>query len=92
MKKKNPESTSSRLVVIPYVKGLSEITPRIMKYERTCVFKPRNTRSTAVQGQGLVRLDEDGRHNLQDSGQRLPQFIYLRNHQTVGGQAERVSC
>ena len=53
-KNKNPESTSCRLVVLPYVKGLSETTARIMmKYERTCAFKPGNTL-----GQQLFRLKD----------------------------------
>ena len=53
-KRKNPVSTSGRLVVLPYVKWLSETSTRIMKkYERTCAFKPGNTL-----GQQLFRLKD----------------------------------
>ena len=43
-RKKNAESTSGRLLTLPYIKGLAETTARIMKkYGRMCAFKPRNT-------------------------------------------------
>ena len=43
-RKKNTESISGRLLVLPYVNRLSETTARIMKkYVKTCAFKPGNT-------------------------------------------------
>ena len=53
-KRKTQESISGRLVVLPYVKGLSGITGIIKKkYDRTCAFKPGNTL-----GQQLFRLKD----------------------------------
>ena len=54
MREKRMQSSSGRLLVLLYVKGLSETTARIMKtYGRTCAFKPRNTL-----GQQLFRLKD----------------------------------
>ena len=42
--KENAESSSDKLLVLPYVQGLSETTARIMrKHGRTCALKPMNT-------------------------------------------------
>jgi hypothetical protein len=61
-KKKNPKSEpstpSGKLVVLPYVKGLSEATARILKkYDRTVAFKPANTI-----GQQLFKLKDKADH------------------------------
>ena len=90
-RKKNAELTSGRLLVLPYVKGLSETTARIMmKYGINCAFKPENTL-----GQQLFRLkdkNEDGRCYLQGSVQKLPQFVYQKNYLTIGGQVKGALC
>ena len=51
-KKGNAESLSVTLLVLPYVKGLSE-TRVMKKYGRTCAFKLKNTL-----GQQLFRLKD----------------------------------
>ena len=93
-RKKNAESSSGRLLVLLYVKGLSETTARIMKkYERTCAFKPGNTLGQhlfRLKGQG--RLNEDGRCDRQGPVQRLPWLLYPRNHKTAGCEDERAPC
>ena len=89
------QSTSGRMLLLPYVKGLSESTGRTMrKYGRTCAFKPGNTL-----GQKLFRLkDKADSMKMADVTYMVQckdcpgSHIGWRNYQAIGGQVKRALC